>query len=220
MNVMAIGAHPDDIEFGCSGTLMRHINFDDHVVYVCMTNTESKSGTTGDVLRTSDELFEEVKCATDRMGIETLEFLDFKDLHVPFSFKSVSELDKIIQRYEIDTIYTHWAGDANQDHISTFKSTKAAARYVRNVYFYEKIPIPRLTENEMTINYYVDISDYMEDKIEVAECHKSQIKKYKKVGFDVPNRLRVLAEFRGIQANCRYAEGFHIIKQVDGKYDN
>tara|TARA_R100001129_G_C5287287_1_gene238687 strand:+ start:180 stop:842 length:663 start_codon:yes stop_codon:yes gene_type:complete len=220
MNVMAIGAHPDDIEFGCSGTLMRHINFDDHVVYVCMTNTESKSGTTGDVLRTSDELFEEVKCATDRMGIETLEFLDFKDLHVPFSFKSVSELDKIIQRYEIDTIYTHWAGDANQDHISTFKSTMAAARYVRNVYCYEQIPIPRLTENEMTINYYVDISDYMEDKIEVAECHKSQIKKYKKVGFDVPNRLRVLAEFRGIQANCRYAEGFHIIKQVDGKYDN
>ena len=67
----------------------------------------------------------------------------------------------------------------------------------------------------MTINYYVDISDHIEDKIQVAECHKSQIKKYKKIGFDVPNRLRVLAEFRGIQANCKYAEGFHIIKKVE-----
>jgi len=66
----------------------------------------------------------------------------------------------------------------------------------------------------MTINYYVDISDYMKDKIQVAECHKSQIKKYKKIGFNVPNRLRVLAEFRGIQANCKYAEGFHLIKGV------
>jgi N-acetylglucosamine malate deacetylase 1 len=214
MNIMAIGAHPDDIEFGCSGTLMRHINVGDNVVYVCMTNTESKSGTTGDVLRTNDELFDEVRCATDKMGIKITEFLDFKDLHVPFSFDSVSTLDRLIQKYKIDTIYTHWAGDSNQDHISTYKSTMAAARYVRNVYCYEQIPIPRLTENEMTINYYVDISDYMKDKIQVAECHKSQIKKYKKIGFNVPNRLRVLAEFRGIQANCKYAEGFHLIKGV------
>ncbi len=214
MNVMAIGAHPDDIEFGCSGTLIRHVKNGDNVVYVCMTNTESKSGTTGDVLRTNDELFDEVKCATDKMGIKITEFLDFKDLHVPFSFDSVSTLDKLIQKYKIDTIYTHWAGDSNQDHISTFKSTMAAARYVRNVYCYEQIPIPRLTENEMTIDYYVDISDFMEDKIQVAECHESQIKKYKKIGFDVPNRLRVLAEFRGIQANCKYAEAFQVIKQV------
>tara|TARA_R100001377_G_scaffold84659_1_gene68723 strand:- start:1007 stop:1663 length:657 start_codon:yes stop_codon:yes gene_type:complete len=218
MNVMAIGAHPDDIEFGCSGTLMRHIDVGDNVIYVCMTNTESTSGTTGVVLRTSDELFDEVRCAVDAMGIETLEFLDFKDLHVPFSFDSVSTLDRLIQKYKIDTIYTHWAGDSNQDHISTYKSTMAAARYVRNVYCYEQIPIPRLTENEMTINYYVDIGDYIEDKIKVAKCHKSQIKKYNKVGFDVPHRLRVLAEFRGIQANCDYAEGFHIIKKVENGY--
>ena len=215
---MAIGAHPDDIEFGCSGTLMRHINAGDNVIYVCMTNTESKSGTTGVVLRTSDELFDEVRCASDIMGVKTLEFLEFKDLHVPFNFDSVSSLDGLIQKYKIDTIYTHWAGDSNQDHISTYKSTMAAARYVRNVYCYEQIPIPRLTENEMTINYYIDISDYMEDKIEVSKCHKSQIKKYDKVGFDVPNRLRVLAEFRGIQANCDYAEGFHIIKKVESGY--
>ena len=128
MNIMAIGAHPDDIEFGCSGTLMRHINVGDNVVYVCMTNTESKSGTTGDVLRTNDELFDEVRCATDKMGIKITEFLDFKDLHVPFSFDSVSTLDRLIQKYKIDTIYTHWAGDSNQDHISTYKSTMAAAR--------------------------------------------------------------------------------------------
>ena len=77
MNVMAIGAHPDDIEFGCGGTLIRHVHANDNVVYVCMTNTESKSGTTGDVLRTNDELFDEVKCATDRMGIKATELLDF-----------------------------------------------------------------------------------------------------------------------------------------------
>jgi len=58
----------------------------------------------------------------------------------------------------------------------------------------------------------------MDQKIEVAKCHESQIKKYKKVGFNVPDRLRVLAEYRGIQANCKYAEAFHIIKKVNYDY--
>ena len=43
-------------------------------------------------------------------------------------------------------------------------------------------------------------------------CHKSQINKYKKVKFDVENNLRILAEFRGIQASCKYAEAFKILK--------
>lgn len=216
--VMAIGAHPDDIEFGCGGTLMRHVKAGDDVVYVCMTNTESKSGTTGDVLRTHNQLLEEVKCATDKLGVSNLEFLDFKDLHVPFSFKSVSELDKIIQRYKVDTIYTHWAGDSNQDHIATFKSTMAAARYVRNVYCYEQIPIPRQSENPMNINYFVDIDTTFDQKIVSAECHKSQFEKYKQVGFDVSKNLKLMAQYRGIQANCKYAEGFHIIKKVENDY--
>lgn len=214
MNVMAIGAHPDDIEFGCSGTLIRHIKNGDNVVYVCMTNTESKSGTTGDVLRTNDELFDEVKCATDKMGIKITEFLDFKDLHVPFSFDSVSALDRLIQKYKIDTIYTHWAGDSNQDHIATFKTTMAAARYVPNVLCYEQIPIPRHTENPMSVNYYSDISDTFHLKIKASECHKSQFKKYKKAGFDVSRNLKVMAQYRGIEADCEYAEGFQIIKMV------
>ena len=120
----------------------------------------------------------------------------------------------MMQTYKIDTVYTHWAGDSNQDHIATFKATMAAARYVPNVFCYEQIPIPRHTENEMNINYYSDISDTFDEKIKAAECHQSQFKKYKAAGFDVTENLTTLAKFRGIQANCKYAEGFQIIKQV------
>tara|TARA_Y100000361_G_scaffold119178_1_gene110659 strand:+ start:99 stop:755 length:657 start_codon:yes stop_codon:yes gene_type:complete len=216
-SIMAIGAHPDDIEFGCSGTLLKHIDKGDKVVYVCMTSSQSTDGVTKKVLRTSEELTSEVHCATQLMKIpeDRVRFLPFTDLHVPFDFQSVSKLDELIQRYKVDTIYTHWAGDSNQDHIATFKATMAAARYVPNVFCYEQIPVPRHTENEMKINYYNDISNYIYDKIEIAKCHQSQIKKYKKAGFDVPHRLKVLAEFRGIQANCDYAEGFHLIKKVN-----
>ena len=215
MNVMAIGAHPDDIEFGCSGTLIKHKERGDTVVYVCMTSTESKSGTSGNILRSLEQLKSEVKCSTELIECDYVEFAPFTDLHVPFNFESVSVLDGMMQTYKIDTVYTHWAGDSNQDHIATYKATMAAARYVPNVFCYEQIPIPRHTENEMNINYYNDITGFMDAKIEVAKCHKSQIKKYGEAGFDVPYRLKILAEYRGIQANYKYAEGFHLIKKVE-----
>ncbi len=212
MNVMAIGAHPDDIEFGCGGTLIKHKDNGDKVIYVCMTDTESVDATEDKVIRTQSQLKSETQCAADILGVDRIHYLPFKDLHVPFSFDSVSELEKLIKEYEIDIIYTHWSGDSNQDHISTFKTTMAAARYVKNIYCYEQIPIPRHTDNPMRINTYMDITNSFDDKIKAAECHQSQFKKYKAAGFDVTENLTTLAKFRG--ANCKYAEGFQVIKQV------
>ena len=214
MNIMAIGAHPDDIEFGCGGTLLKHREKGDEVTYVCMTNTESVDATTGKTIRSHQELKKETKNATDALGINNLEYLPFKDLHVPFNLESISKLESLIKKYEIDLIYTHWAGDSNQDHIATFKTTMAAARYVKNVYCYEQIPIPRHTENQMTVNHYVNITNTFVEKIKAAKCHQSQFEKYKSAGFDVEGNLITLAKYRGIQANCKYAEAFQVIKQV------
>jgi len=179
-----------------------------------MTNTESVDATIGKTIRSKEQLKEETKKATEKLKVKYLEYLPFKDLHVPFSFESVSKLESLIKKYKVDMIYTHWAGDSNQDHMSTFKTTMAAARYVKNVYCYEQIPIPRHTENQMRINHYVDVTDIFKDKIIAAECHKSQFKKYNNIGFNVKENLKTLAKFRGIQANCKYAEAFQIIKQV------
>ena len=217
-HVMAVGAHPDDIEFGCGGTLLKHKKRGDKVIYVCMTDTQSVDKTTNKVIRSHKQLKDETQCAADALGVDEIHYLPFEDLNVPFSIESVSELEKLIKKYEIDTIYTHWTGDSNQDHIATFKATRAAARYVPNVYCYEQIPIPRLSENLMSINYYVNIDTTFDQKIVAAEWHKSQFKKYKEVGFDVTENLTTLAKYRGIQACCKYAEGFQIIKKVENDY--
>jgi LmbE family N-acetylglucosaminyl deacetylase len=211
---MAIGAHPDDIEFGCGGTLLKHKQNGDFVVYVCMTSTLSTDGVTGKVLRTEEQNTQEVQNAAKILKCDEIEFLPFTDLKVPFTFESISALDGLIRKYNIDIIYTHWAGDANQDHISTFKTTMAAGRYVPNIYCYEQIPIPRMSENHMDINYYVDITDTFNQKIDASLCHISQIEKYHDHGFNVKDNLETLAKFRGIQAKCKYAEAFKIIKQV------
>ena len=212
--VLAIGAHPDDIEFGIGGTLLKHKEAGDLIVYLCMTSSESIDGVSGKVLRTGAQNREEVRCAAEVLGVDDVEFLSFVDLKVPFSFTSVSQIESIIKKNEINIVYTHWAGDANQDHIATFRATMAAARYVPNVFCYEQIPVPRQSENQMMINHYVDITDYFDKKIEAANCHKSQMVKYMNHGLNVEENLETLARFRGIQANCKYAEAFQIIKQV------
>tara|TARA_R110000823_G_scaffold192681_5_gene324271 strand:- start:3341 stop:4006 length:666 start_codon:yes stop_codon:yes gene_type:complete len=211
--VVAIGAHPDDIEFGCSGTLMRHLKAGDDVTMVIMTNSQSIDGVSGEVIRSSDELYQETKEAADIIGGRLL-MLSFQDLRVPFSLESVSDVQRVLQATNADTVYTHWAGDSNQDHIATYRASVAAARYVKNIYCYEQIPIPRHTENEMKPTYYSDITEEFEDKIKVAKCHKSQIEKYAMVGLDVPKNLKTLAMFRGIQANVEYAEAFQVLKSV------
>ena len=213
--IMAIGAHPDDIEFGCGGTLIKHKLNGDYVVYVCMTSSESVDGTTGKLLRTADQNHDETCAAAYLLQCDEIEFLGYKDLHVPFTYESISALEILIKKHNIDTIYTHWAGDANQDHISTFKTTMAAARYIPNVYCYEQIPIPRMTENHMSLNYYVNITDTFDIKLAASTCHHSQIEKYKTHGFDVLSNLELLARFRGIQVRCTYAEAFMIIKQYN-----
>ncbi len=212
--VLAIGAHPDDIEFGVGGTLIKHKNNGDFTVYLCMTNTESVDGVTGKILRTAEQNQKEVRAAASFLRVDEVEFLPYTDLKVPFSFESISGIESIIKKYKIDTIYTHWAGDANQDHIATFKSTMAASRYVPNVYCYEQIPVPRQTANPMVINHYVDITDSFKSKILASACHESQMVKYKSHGFDVEENLEILGRFRGIQAQCKYAEAFQTVKQV------
>ena len=71
-NVMAIGAHPDDVEFGCSGTLCNHVDSGDNVVMVVMTNTESVDGVTGETIRTREENQKDFYDGVDKGGASAL----------------------------------------------------------------------------------------------------------------------------------------------------
>ena len=112
-------------------------------------------------------------------------------------------------------MYTHWGGDTHQDHINTLNSTLAASRLVDTVLSYEQVPLPRVTKVNPIVNYYVDISDFMDSKIDGCNCHKSQIEKYKNANFDIIDGLNTLAKYRGNQIGVEYAEGFNILKMVN-----
>jgi len=212
-NILAIGAHPDDVEFGCFGTLKRHVLEGDNVTICLMSNSTVKDAVTGNFTRTETESISEAQTAAQSIGAELI-MLDYQDTEVPFNSDSVKKVERILADKKIDIVYTHWAGDTHQDHVNTLNTTLAASRMVSNVLCYEQVPLPRVCTTYPVANYYVDITSVINDKIQGCLCHTSQITKYKKMGINITDNLKTLAKFRGTQCNVKYAEAFNILKIV------
>tara|TARA_Y100001963_G_C6791507_1_gene455704 strand:+ start:2177 stop:2827 length:651 start_codon:yes stop_codon:yes gene_type:complete len=212
-NVLAIGAHPDDIEFGCFGTLKKHKDQGDNVNLLVMTQSDVKDAHTGKLTRNSDISKDEAITAAKLLNAELI-LGPFQDTKVPFDSESIKFIENIIKEKKINWIYTHWAGDTHQDHINTLKTTMAAARLVKNVLCYEQVPLPRITTTYPVANYYVDITDTMDFKLIGCNQHRSQIDKFKEQGFDMLDNVKTLAKFRGNQCGLKYAEAFNVLKLV------
>ncbi len=212
--ILAIGAHPDDLEFGCFGTLKKHIDDGDNVTLLIMTQSDVKDAYTGKVTRDSNISKNEATKAAELLGAELI-LGPFQDTKVPFNSESIKFVESIIKEKEINWIYTHWAGDTHQDHINTLNTTMAASRLVKNVLSYEQVPLPRITTTYPVANYYVDISKTLNTKLEGCKAHKSQINKFAEHGFNMIDNVKTLAKFRGNQCGLKYAEAFNILKMVN-----
>ena len=213
-NILAIGAHPDDVEFGCFGTLKKHIHKGDKVTICLMSNSTVKDATTGKFTRTRNVSISEADAAAKYIGAELI-MLDYQDTDIPFNSDSVKQLEKIIVSNNINIIYTHWGGDTHQDHINTLNTTLAASRMIDNVLCYEQVPLPRVCMSYPVANYYVDISDTLDDKLTSCACHESQLKKYNDMGIDILDNITTLAKYIGNQSNVKYAEAFNVLKIVN-----
>jgi len=211
-NILAIGAHPDDLEFGCFGTLKKHLNKGDNVILAIMSHSTVENSN-GDTTRTKDKSKQEAINASKILGAE-INFLGFQDTNVPFNKSSIDAIESLIKNHNIDTIYTHWGGDTHQDHINTLDTTLAAGRLINNVFCYEQVPLPRVCVHYPVANYYVDITDTIETKIKACKQHTSQVDKFNEQGLDIIDSVITLAKYRGNQTNIKYAEAFTVLKYL------
>lgn len=215
-NILAIGAHPDDLEFGCFGTLKKLKDQGKNITLVVMTASDVVHSQTSKSTRTKEQSIIEAKEAAKVIDADLI-LLPYQDGQVPFSKETVHDIEKIIGEKNIDTIFTHWGGDTHQDHINTLDATLAASRMVSNVFCYEQVPLPRVCTTYPVANFYVDITDTIEYKIEASKKHDSQIQKYINQDIDLIDNLKTLARFRGIQIGAKYAEAFNVLKY---RYDS
>ena len=210
-NILAVGAHADDIEIGCGGTVAAHVEKGDNIIILVMTES-SYTYYDGTVLRTVEEGETEERSAAKILGAELVNF-HFENKSVPYSVESVEAINKVIDEYSIDTIYTHWYHDTHQDHRRTTQSVFSAGRYVHNILMYEpEYPAGR-SYLGFRNQYYVDITSTFDTKMDALKCHVSQVKKY---GDDFLKAVEARARHRGYEVGSKYAECFEVARLLGG----
>lgn len=207
MNVLAIGAHFDDVEIGCSGSLAKHRSMGDRVIILVIT--DSKYDDYNDVpIRSSDIALKEGKKGAEALGCELI-CSHYKTKQVQFSYKVIEDINKVIDENEIDTVYTHWDFDVHQDHQAVGKATLCAARKINRILMYQSNLY--MNTQSFNANYYVDISKFIEIKKKAILCHKSEVEKF---GEEWLNFWINEAANNGKKFNVRYAEAFQMVKYL------
>lgn len=209
MKIMAIGAHLDDIEIACGGTLAKAVESGHDVKVLIM----SKSGYTnkeGLVQRSDKVAVAEGINALHALGVTDIEILDFATKDIPFCSEVVNAIDVRMAAYDPDIVFTHHPFDTHQAHEGVAKASIAAARRKNTVFFYEPITPSGRSYVAFKPAMYVDIESTLEKKIESLKCHTSE---YNKFGAeDWIEGVRCRCGFRGYEIGKKYAEAFEILR--------
>jgi LmbE family N-acetylglucosaminyl deacetylase len=192
VNVLAVGAHPDDVELGCGATLLRHVARGDQVTILVMT--AGQRGLVEGMSRHAEQVD-----AADRLGVR-LCWGGFEDGSVPDGADSITVIDEAVAMSGAETLYTHAPNDTHQDHRSTATASLAAARRLPTVLQYET---PSTHGFEPTV--YVDVADTLDQKMVALRSHLSQVLRQGPVELEA---IEAQARFRGFQGRIRYAEAF------------
>jgi LmbE family N-acetylglucosaminyl deacetylase len=196
MKILAIGAHPDDIEAGCAGTLAKYAR-NGHEIFM-LVMTEGGMGGEGKTRK------EEQIASAEILGPRELIWGGYADTQLtPNANQLVQTIEEAIKRVSPDFIFVHYDDDTHQDHRALAKATISATRYVRNVLFYEGP-----TTQNFSPTVFVDIKNDMDKKIAMLLAHGSQVKKTNIEGVTIADMIRSTAVFRGIQGRVQLAEAF------------
>jgi LmbE family N-acetylglucosaminyl deacetylase len=219
--VIIISAHPDDETLGVGGTLLKHQKNGDEIYWLIITNISEYAGYTKERVETRQN---EIIMVSREFGFKKTYKLDY-----PTTGLTDRELNAIIPlisdiflEVNPEIVYVMNRSDAHSDHRIVFNAVIACTKsfrypFIKQVLMYECISetefAPALPEKVFIPNYFVDISDYLDKKLEIMEIYESEMAQH-----PFPRSIRnikSLATFRGATAGVEYAEAFQLIKYID-----
>lgn len=200
--VLVIGAHPDDPESMCAGTMLKLKAMGAEVVAVYLTSGEAGIvGKTHEQARTIRQA--EAHKACEVLGVRAV-FLTQIDGNAEVNKERYAEMKALIEAEQPDMVITHWPIDSHRDHrvcsILVYDAWRMTGRGFD--LYYSEVMTGMQTQN-FTPSLWVDITDYRDKKIEAYLCHESQelegaVKEY----HDTMERMR------GMECQAKYAEAF------------
>jgi LmbE family N-acetylglucosaminyl deacetylase len=210
MNILAIGAHWDDIELGC-GLTLKKLNEKGHKVFSVVICSSQYGPDENEGMKESEALESGLKS----FGLINTTYVSTeKEPNSKLSYnKNIMQiLEKIAHEKNIDTVFTHWFGDLNTDHKATWDVSRTAFRNVKNFFMYQSNSYGD-NVNIFKPNFY---STFNKEEYSFKEKLLSHYtiewdKRKHRWNREIFDRER----YWGYIAGNEYAEGFQIGKLVD-----
>lgn len=228
-SALVIVAHPDDIEFGCAGTVARWVSEGARVTYALLTNGAAGSSDPNMTRQRLAELREaEQRAAAKVLGVEQVEFLGYEDGLLEPSLEVRKQVVRLIRRVRPEVVVTtdpttRYFADRyinHPDHRAAGEATLAAVIPGSDT----RLAYPELLEEGLEPvklvgvwlmmnaepNLVVDIGGFIDAKLESLRCHVSQIGEQpseEDVGF-----VHGMAEFSAAKEAFRYGEAFRVFR--------
>jgi LmbE family N-acetylglucosaminyl deacetylase len=213
-NVLVIGAHPDDEVLGAGGTMAKHVDAGDEVHVLIVTEGTTQQYDDDSII---EQKRHEARNCADVLGIEAVHFGDLPDMrlddvpHVEIN----AVIESAISELSPDIVYTHSPHEVNLDHKAVYDSTLVATRPATDVSRVLAYETPSSTgwtggtTAQFGADVYIDISGYVEIKIEAFSAYNSEAR-----SFPHPRSgksLSARATTRGSEAGFTAAEAFSLV---------
>ena len=199
--VLALGAHPDDIELGCGGTLLKLKTSGAGIHLAVFSKCTDENPEDSEVRER--EYLEAAKV----LGADSALIFDLPNRLLPEHRESImTEMAKLQATLRPDTVFIPFLQDPHQDHETIANAGIRTFRGKESILQYE---ILRYGSHTLTPSLFVDVSATLDAKVSILKCYRSQLKQRK---YYDEESFRSLARTRGAQSGYGYAEGFVVYK--------
>lgn len=220
MNILVIAPHPDDEIIGVGGTIFKNIDIGNNVYVAVITKGAEPLFSDESVKKTREET---IKCHREA-GIKETFFLDFPAamLETVSRYKINDEIIGIVKKIQPNEVYIPHFGDMQKDHRIVVDSAMVALRPKYSFAPAKILAYETLSEtgwnvpscgNEFIPNVYVDISAYLEKKLNAMKIYESQLGAYPDARS--LEAIKALAQYRGSVMNLHAAEAFMLIREIN-----
>ena len=220
--VLVVAAHPDDEVLGCGGTILRHVKSGDDVHILIMAEGLTSRDNHRDAVVHADELRElhsNSQRVADILEAKSVTLHNFPDNRMDGVelLDVVKVVEAMVDKVLPDVVYTHHAGDVNVDHRITHEAVVTACRplpgqCVRSLLFFETVSStewqPASVDKQFMPNWFVDVGDVFEKKMEALKCYDSEMRAYPHSrSYEA---IKILAKYRGFSIGKQYVEAFEL----------
>ncbi len=218
--VLILAVHPDDETLGCGGSLLKHKKNGDEIHWLIATDIKEPDGFEKAVIEKREKEILKVKAlynfdSVSRLGLSTKKVDEYSVSEL------ITKISKVIIEIKPNVIYLPFKNDVQSDHRYIFNAAYSCTKsfrytFIKEIYMIETLSetefAPSTKEDSFVPNVFVDISEFLNKKLEIMKVYESEIGIHP---FPRSERnIKALGTFRGASSGCEYAEAFMLLKII------